>query len=165
LAAARVDRLCAVARLILRDSQLAEDAVQETLIKTWQQLPRLREIEKFDAWVHRMLINACADQGRSRRRISQHVDLARVAAATADVSGAAADRDQLERGFGRLKPEHRVAVVLRYYAGFNADEIAEILRIPTGTAKSRIHYATEALRAALDADVRSPVALVEGRTA
>ena len=76
-----------------------------------------------------------------------------------------ADRDQLERGFRRLGPDQRAAVVLRYYAGFSADEIAEMLGIPVGTAKSRIHYATEALRAALEADGRASAALIDGRTA
>jgi RNA polymerase sigma-70 factor, ECF subfamily len=165
LAIARVDRLYGVARLILRDVHLAEDAVQETLIRAWQQLPRLRDVDRFDAWMHRLLINSCADQGRSRRRISRHLDIARVEPAGGDASGNAADRDQLERGFRRLRPEQRAAVVLRYYVGFSTEEIADMLGIPIGTAKSRIHYATEAMRAALEADSRASVALTDGRTA
>jgi len=165
LIVARVDRLFAVARLILRDVHLAEDAVQETLIKAWRELPRLRDVDRLDAWLHRLLINACADQGRSRRRISNEVDLARILPSGSDASGTTADRDQLERGFRRLGPEQRVAVVLRYYVGFSPEEIADMLAIPIGTAKSRIHYATEAMRAALEADSRAPVALIDGRTA
>ena len=165
LAIARADRLYTLARLILRDVHLAEDAVQETLITAWQQLPRLRDVERFDAWVHRLLVNSCADQGRKRRRISTQVNIALIEPSSSDASGTAADRDQLERGFRRLRPEQRAAVVLRYYAGFSTDEIAEMLGIPVGTAKSRIHYATEALRAALEADGRAGVALVDGRTA
>ncbi len=165
LAIARVDRLYGVARLILRDVQLAEDAVQETLITAWQKLPRLRDADKFDAWMHRLLVNSCADQGRSRRRIARHLDIARVEPSGRDASGNTADRDQLERGFRRLRPEQRVAVVLRYYVGYSTEEIADMLGIPIGTAKSRIHYATEAMRAALEADGRAPVALVDGRTA
>jgi len=162
---ARVDRLFGVARLILHDAHVSEDAVQETLIKAWRELPRLRDSERFDAWLHRLLVNACADQGRSRRRISNEVDLALIHPTGGDASGRAADRDQLERGFRRLGPDQRAAVVLRYYAGFSADEIAGILGIPVGTAKSRIHYATEAMRAALEADSRASVALTDGRTA
>jgi len=165
LASPRVDRLFSVARLILRDVHLAEDAVQETLIKAWRELPRLRDVDRLDAWLHRLLVNACADQGRSRRRRSNEVELASIHPAGGDTTGSTADRDQLERGFRRLGEEQRVAVVLRYYAGFSAEEIAETLGIPIGTAKSRIHYATEALRAALDADSRATVAMADGRTA
>ena len=165
LTSARVDRLYGVARLILRDVHLAEDAVQETLIKTWRELPRLRDVDRFDAWMHRLLVRSCADQGRSRRRISSEVDLALIDPSGSDESRATADRDQLERGFQRLGPDQRAAVVLRYYAGFSPDEIAEMLGIPVGTAKSRIHYATEALRAALEADSRPSVAYIDGRTA
>lgn len=165
LANTRVDRLFAVARLILRDVHLAEDAVQETLIKAWRELPRLRDVERLDAWLHRLLVNACADQGRARRRLSNEVDLALIHPSGGDASSTTADRDQLERGFRRLGPEQRVAVVLRHYVGFSAEEIAEMLGIPIGTAKSRIHYATEALRAALEADSRASVALIDGRTA
>jgi len=165
LTAVRVDRLFTIARLILRDVHLAEDAVQETLIRTWQQLPRLRDADKFDAWIHRLLVNSCADQGRKRRRITNQVDLAGVDPGTADMTRTMADRDQLERGFQRLKPDQRTAVVLHYYAGYSAEEIAEMLGTPIGTAKSRIHYATEALRAALDADNRASVALIDGRPA
>ena len=165
LTSVRVDRLFTIARLILRDTYLAEDAVQETLMRTWQQLPHIRDADRFDAWMHRLLVNSCADQGRKRRRISNQVDLAGVEPRSGDISGDAADRDQLERGFRHLKPDHRAAVVLHYYVGYNAEEIAVMLGIPIGTAKSRIHYATEALRAALEADGRGSVALVDGRTA
>ena len=160
-----VGRLYAVARLILRDVHLAEDAVQETLIAAWQQLPRLRDADKFDSWMHRLLVNACADQGRTRRRISTHVDIARVQPSAIDAIGSAADRDQLERGFRRLKPEQRAVVVLRYYVGLSTEEVAETLGIPVGTVKSRIHYAIETLHAALEADGRASVVVTNGRTA
>jgi RNA polymerase sigma-70 factor (ECF subfamily) len=162
LATSAGDRLYAVARLILRQSDLAEDAVQEALVRAWQQLPSLRDPDRFDAWLHRLVVNACADQGRQLRRWSQQVRPLPLDAAIGDDTGAVADREQLERGFGRLKPEQRAVVVLHFYSGYSAAEIARILDIPEGTARSRLHYATEAMRAALEADTRQPAVAQNG---
>ena len=157
LATSAGDRLYAVARLILRQTDLAEDAVQEALVRAWQQLPSLRDPDRFDGWLYRLVVNACADQGRQLRRWSQQVRVLPLDASVNDETGAVADREQLERGFDRLKPEQRAVVVLHYYSGFSAAEIAEVLGIPPGTARSRLHYATEQMRAALEADARQPV--------
>ena len=157
LAVSAGDRLYAVANLILRESHLAEDAVQEALVRAWQQLPSLRDPERFDAWLYRLVVNACADQGRQLRRWSVQVRSLPLDASICDDTSAVADRDQLERGFGQLKPEQRAVVVLHYYSGFSAAEIAQILGVPEGTARSRLHYATEAMRAALQADARQPI--------
>jgi RNA polymerase sigma-70 factor (ECF subfamily) len=165
LAIGAADRLFAIARLILRDVHGAEDAVQETLVHAWRDLPRLRDPERFDAWLHRLLINACADQGRHRRRWSTEIQLVTVEPTSDDAMGHMADRDQLERGFRRLKHEQREVVVLHYYLGLTAREVADTLGIPVGTVKSRLHYATETLRAALEADDRGSVAATNGRPA
>lgn len=159
------DRLFAIARLILRDTHLAEDAVQETLVHAWRDLPRLRDPERFDAWLRRLLVNACADQGRHRRRWSADIRILPAEPAAQDATGSMEDRDQLERGFRRLKPEQRAVVVLHFYLGLTVPEVADTLGIRVGTAKSRIHYATETLRAALEADARGSVAATNGRPA
>ena len=151
------DRLFAVARLILRSTDRAEDAVQEALVRAWQQLPSLRDPDRFDAWLYRLVVNACADQGRQLRRWSEQVRPLSLDASVGDDTGSVADREELERGFDRLKPEHRAVVVLHYYSGFSTAEIARMLGIPEGTARSRLHYATEAMRAALEADARQPM--------
>jgi RNA polymerase sigma-70 factor (ECF subfamily) len=164
LATSAGDRLFAVARLILRSTELAEDAVQEALVRAWQQLPSLRDPDRFDAWLYRLVVNACADQGRQLRRFSAEVRPLAIDTAVADETGSVADREQLERGFIRLKPEQRAVIVLHHYSGFSAAEIARILGIPEGTARSRLHYATEALRAALQADARHP-SVAQNRTA
>ena len=165
LAIGAADRLFAIARLILRDISAAEDAVQEALVHAWRDLPRLRDPDRFDAWLRRLLVNACADQGRRRRRWSAEIQIVRVEPTADDAIGTLADRDQLERGFRRLKPEQRAAVVMHFYLGLTTAEIAETLGVPLGTAKSRLHYATETLRAALEADARSAVAATNGRSA
>ncbi len=131
--------------------------MQEALIRAWQQLPSLRDPDRFDAWLYRLVVNACADQGRQLRRLSAQVRPLPLDASISDDTGSVADREQLERGFGRLKPEQRAVVVLHYYSGFSAAEIAPILGIPEGTARSRLHYATEQLRALLEADARQPM--------
>ncbi len=156
LATSAGDRLYAVARLILRASDLAEDAVQEALVRAWQQLPSLRDPDRFDAWLYRLVVNACADQGRQLRRWSQQVRPFPLDASIGDDTKSVADREQLQKGFDRLKPEQRAVVVLHYYSGFPAAEIARVLGIPEGTARSRLHYATQAMRAALEADARRP---------
>ena len=98
LATSAGDRLYAVARLILRSTDLAEDAVQEALVRAWQHLPSLRDPDKFDAWLHRLVVNACADQGRQLRRWSQQVRPLPIDASINDDTGSVADREQLERG-------------------------------------------------------------------
>ena len=164
LATSAGDRLYAVARLILQATDLAEDAVQEGLVRAWQQLPSLRDPERFDAWLYRLVVNACNEQGRQLRRWSNQVQPLNVERSINDDTGSVADRDQLDRAFVRLRPEQRAVVVLHHYSGFSSAEIARILGIPEGTARSRLHYATEALRAALAADARQG-AVAQNRTA
>lgn len=156
LAAQDIDRLHAVARLILRDSHLAEDAVQEALIRCWRQLPKLRDVASFDGWLYRILVHAAADQSASRRRFAGSVQNLRLEPNTPDQTRTVADRDQLDQGFQRLSLEHRTVVVLHHYADLPLPQVAEALGIRLGTAKSRYHYAMASLRAALEADVRLP---------
>jgi RNA polymerase sigma-70 factor (ECF subfamily) len=152
-----VDRLYRVARLILRDAERAEDAVQETLVRSWRDLPALREVERFEPWINRLLIRAVHDEFRALRRSRSAITLLRLEPATRDESEAVATREQLERGFRRLTMEHRAVLVLRLYLGLSLEETASTLGIPAGTAKSRLHYATAAMRDALEADARPPI--------
>jgi RNA polymerase sigma-70 factor (ECF subfamily) len=164
LATSAGDRSYAVARLILRSADLAEDAVQEALVHAWRQLPSLRDPDRFDAWLLRLVVNACADQRRQLQRWSEQVRPLTLDVPIDDDTGSVADREQLERAFNRLTPEQRAVVVLHHYSGFSAAEIAEMLGIPAGTARSRLYYATEAMRAALEADARQS-AVAQNRTA
>jgi RNA polymerase sigma-70 factor (ECF subfamily) len=166
LAAATIDRLDATARLILGDSDLAKDAVQETLFRAWRELPTLRDPDRFLPWVRRILVRACFREGRRRGRIRVEVELASIAepVAPGDAAASVADRDALDRAFDRLAPEARALIVLHHYLDLPLPEVAAALDVPLGTAKSRLHRATRELRAALDADARGAPAL-EGRTA
>ena len=166
LAVGSVDRLYAVARLILRDTDLAEDATQDALIRAWRDLPTLRDVERFDAWLYRLVVRSCADIGRRRRRWRSELTIVTIESAEPDRAADLADRDQLERGLRRLSDAQRTILILHFYVGLSPGEAADVLEIPVGTAKSRLHYAIDALRAALAADERSPLANVrEGRPA
>lgn len=165
LAGATIGRLDAAARLILRDPDRAQDAVQETLVRCWRDLPTLRDVDRFDAWLNKLFLNACRDELRLAKRRNVEVTLPEILPGTTiDAQSAHADRDQLERGIRRLEPEQRTVLVLHYYLGLPLPDAAAAMGIPLGTAKSRLHRATQALRAALDADAR-PRPQTEGRPA
>lgn len=155
LAARVVDRLYAVARLILRDEDRAADAAQEALVRCWRDLPTLRDPARFDGWLHRLLMHAITNEFRSGRRHQGSVRTLALEPSTADFSNAVAVREQLSRGFDRLSPDHRAVLVLRLYLGNSIEETAAVLGVPVGTAKSRLHYATQAIRTALEADERT----------
>ena len=156
LAVACGDRLHAVAHRILRDVELAEDATQQALLAIWQNLPKLRDPARFEAWSYRLLVNACYDEGNRRRTWKPNLRVLHDDEQPApDALDQVHDRDQLERGFRRLSVEHRAVVVLHTYLDLSIDEIADALDVPAGTIRSRLHYAVRAMRAALDADERS----------
>jgi RNA polymerase sigma-70 factor (ECF subfamily) len=144
---ARLARLDAAARLILRDPELARDAVQEGLIRAWRDLPGLRDPGRFDAWLHRLVVNACLDLIRRRRRRVIEVELSPLdMPSAADAAGSLADRQLLDEALARLEPGHRAVVALHYLLGLPLSEVAASLNIPLGTAKSRLHYALAAMR-------------------
>jgi RNA polymerase sigma-70 factor (ECF subfamily) len=152
------DRLLAIAYRILRDLGLAEDAVQQTLVLAWRELPTLRDADRFDAWLRRILVNACYREARRQRDWATNVRVLPLEGpSTPDAAASVAARDQLERGFRRLPADQRAVFVFRHHLGLTLPEIAEELGIPLGTAKSRLHYATNTLRAALEADLRAPI--------
>lgn len=143
----RLARLDAAARLILRDPELARDAVQEALIRTWRDLPGLRDPDRFDAWLHRLIINACLDLVRRRKRRVIEVELTALDTPDrADVAGGVAERQLLDDALARLDPNHRAVVALHYLLGMPLPQVAATLAIPLGTAKSRLHYALAAMR-------------------
>jgi RNA polymerase sigma-70 factor, ECF subfamily len=157
-----IAKLYAVARLILRDKERAEDATQEALVAAWRGLPTLRDPDRFDAWMRRLLVHACyREAAQSRRRHSVESSVRPLARSGPDPGTALADQDELERGFARLSPQQRALIVLHYYQGLPLQETAEVLGIPVGTVKSRISRATQQMRATLEADARLP--LIEGR--
>jgi RNA polymerase sigma factor (sigma-70 family) len=152
------DVLFAVAYRILRDSGRAEDALQNALVIAWRRLPHLREADRFEAWIHRILVHACYDESQRARQWTARIRvLPGEGPTTPDGSASIADRDELERAFRRLPIDQRAVFVLHHYLGLPLVEIAEMLDIPAGTARSRLHYATRGLRDALTAEPESAV--------
>lgn len=166
LARDRIDRLYAIAFRILRDVHDAEDAVQQALWTAWGDLPGLREADRFDAWLYRLLVRTCYRAVRSRRRRDVVVRMVPEGHDLPDPQHGddIAERDALERAFATLSTEHRAVVVLHHYLGLGLDEVAAILEIPHGTARSRSHYAIRHLRDVLTRD-GDPADAVTRRTA
>ena len=156
LAASHVDRCYALAYRILRDSHRAQDATQQALLGAWRDIGTLRDPERFDAWLHRLVVHACYTEARGERRWNARVRvITSDSLSSPDVARSVADRDELDTAFRRLSPEQRAVVVLHHHLGYPLTEIAATLDIPVGTARSRLHYAVRQLRAVLDTSDRT----------
>lgn len=148
-------RFLSVAHRILHDSQLAEDATQQALVKMWRHLPNLRDVGLFEAWSYRLLVRACYSEVKRHRRWRSDLSLRETELSTSlDGLDSVLIRDHLEQGLRRISIEHRAVLVLRHFLDLPVDQIAEVLDIPAGTVKSRLHRAREELRGALEADAR-----------
>ena len=164
LAQSVVRRLYGTAMLIIRDPDGANDAVQETLIEAWRNLPQLRDPDAFEGWLNRILVRSCYRAIKMRRRRRIEVEITGLDAVSGSVESSVGAIDQIERAMRRLTPEQRTVLVLHHRLGLQLAETSVALGIPVGTVKSRLNRATIALRAALDAESRDfPV--VEGQTA
>lgn len=158
------DGLFAVAQRVLRDFDNAADALQVALVRMWRDLPSLEDPDRFEAWAYRVLVRACHDALRTRRRdVAQLRLLARDQVTAEDPALELSSREALERGFRMLTAEQRTILVLQYYRGLSLTEMADQLRIPVGTVRSRLHYARRALRSAVEADARTPVLEIRAR--
>lgn len=149
------DQLHSVARRILRDPYLAEDATQRALLEAWRNLPNLRDPDRFEAWLYRLLVNACHAEARRERRHRTNLRLLESdEPAIPDSTSRIVTQQQLDQAFRRLGVEHRTVVVLIHYLGLSAGEAAEAMGTPVGTVRSRLHYALKKLRQAVEADAQ-----------
>ena len=150
------DRCMAIAFRILRDFDLADDAVQSALLTAWRDIRTLRDPQLFEPWIHRILTNACYAEARRRRRRSEAIRLLPVEPVHGpDEYVTVEHRDELERAFRRLTVEQRTVLVFHHYLGLALHEVAVRIGIPVGTVKSRMHHAKRALRASLEAEART----------
>ncbi len=149
------DSLYSVARRILRDTTLAQDATQQALLAAWRNLRQLRDPDRFEAWAYRLVVNACHAEARREGRQRGNLRLLpHDEPISLDPASQIATNDELDRAFRQLSVEHRTVVVLVHYLGMTPAEAAEAMGTPTGTARSRLHYALQQLRAALEANAR-----------
>jgi RNA polymerase sigma-70 factor (ECF subfamily) len=149
------DRCMAIAFRILRDFDLADDAVQAALVTAWREIRALRNADRFEPWLHRILTNACYAEARRRRRWDAGIRLLPEPVHGPDPYLTIDDRDQLERGFRRLTVEQRAVLVYHHFLGLSLPEVADRIGIPVGTVKSRMYHAKRALQASLEADARA----------
>jgi RNA polymerase sigma-70 factor (ECF subfamily) len=165
LVRASAARLDAAARLILRDRELAADAVQEAYIRAWRSLPGLRDLDRFDGWLHRLLVRSCIDALRRRRSRPVEIELQPLdGPRLADPASDVVERELIDDALRRLDPTWRAVVVLHFFLGMSLPEAAQTLGIPLGTAKSRLHRSLGLMRVAIADEVATP-SLAKGQSA
>lgn len=153
-------RMLRLALSILGSEADARDVVQEAFIRAWRELPRLRDLDRFDAWLARIVVNGCRDRWRSHRRVAVHeipareLDPDREPSSTVPIGDRVASADMIRRAFARLDIDQRTILVLHYVEEQAVADIAASLGVPVGTAKWRLHRARGALGRALELEGR-----------
>ncbi len=156
LVAGRIDPMTRTAMAILGHEADARDAVADALASVWRELPRLRDPQAFEAWSTRILVHACRRtlRRRGRERVREVAIEGQTGLGVADPTDATSGRIALERAFDRLDADARAILVLHHLEGRPLSEIASVLDVPVGTAKSRLHTARRALERALEQENR-----------
>jgi RNA polymerase sigma-70 factor (ECF subfamily) len=152
----RLDGLFQTACVILGDEMEARDALQDTCVSVWRNLPRLRDADRFDAWLMRVLVNACRMRLRKRSRVREiriAPDFERAGPASDDPAHRT-ETESISRAFDRLDPNARALLVLHHLRHEPVNAIAIAMQVPPGTVKSRLHAARAALTRALERERR-----------
>lgn len=155
---ARMDAVYRLSFAILGNEADARDAAQDTFVAAWRQIGRLRDDDRFEAWLQRVAVNAARMTHRARRRRSvREIPSSRIAGSDqlpATATSAERDGRTLEAALRWLTADQRAILALHHLDGRPLTELAEILEIPVGTVKSRLHTARQALQAAIDEEAR-----------
>ncbi|MFL5676493.1 MAG: RNA polymerase sigma factor [Chloroflexota bacterium] len=154
---ARIDSIFRLSYAIVGDEADARDATQETFIAAWRRIRELRDTDRFDAWLQRIAVNSARMtlRARGRRRVREipSGDVSALATAAERVAPPVrADADLLGAALDVLPIDQRTILVLHHLEGHAVAELAEILAVPVGTVKSRLHTARRALQDALAAE-------------
>ncbi|HYO41594.1 MAG TPA: RNA polymerase sigma factor [Candidatus Limnocylindrales bacterium] len=146
----QVDAAFRLAWAILGDPGDAEDAAQDAFAMAWRKRSSLRDVAKFEPWFQAILVNTCRERLRQRGRSRVRAVEAVPEHGVSDDSVQVGIRAEVGGALAGLDPEHRIVVVLRYWADLTVDEIAERVGVPAGTVKSRLHYALKTLHTELE---------------
>lgn len=151
LAARWYPRLLRTAQRVLRDADMAQEAVQDAWTAICKGWPRLSDPAKFPAWAFGILHRKCVDRIRlaARTRTRQR-DIEMVPEPSSAPRGEL--RHALNQAFGRLTPDHRIAAILYFAEGLTLSEVAVVTGVPVGTAKSRIFHARKHLKSILEGE-------------
>ena len=150
---ARLDRAYRTAFAVLRTDWDARDACQDAFVSAWRELPRLRDITRFDAWLDRIVVNQCRSLLRSRRARVREISIDAAPQWAEDLTHpspieALADEDLVRRAFGRLPEDQRLVLGLHHGEGRPVAEIARLMGVPAGTVMWRLYRARRSLEKA-----------------
>ena len=144
---AKSEPLFRTALAILGNEADARDATQDTFIAAWRGIGSLRDLDRFDAWLGRSLVNQCRTMLRRRGRVHE------IGTDSLSADPSTSDRSrEFDEAFARLSVDQRALLVLHHLHGYDVREIAGWLGIPTGTVKWRLHRARKPLRTELVKD-------------
>lgn len=136
-------------RMMQSSPEAVADVMQETWVAIYRALPRLQDVSKFQAWAFRIARDRIYREYRRRKLPVQPADEAHLADVPESAElNAAIDREELQRCLGLLSPEHREALVLRFFEDMSYEDIARATDSSVGTVRSRIHYGKEAFKKA-----------------
>lgn len=150
----RLDRAYRTALAILGTDWDARDACQEAFVSAWRELPRLRDVTRFDAWLDRIVVNQCRTLLRGRKARVREISIDASQHASVELSApsaidALADVDQVRRAFTRLPADQRFVLALHHGEGRSVAEIATLIGVPAGTVMWRLYRARRSLEKAL----------------
>jgi len=151
LADQHLDVAYRLAHAILRDPSEAEDATHDAFVQAWRTWSSLRDVDRFEPWFDRILVNICRNRLRRSRRWPTTDISEEVALAAGDAFGHSLDREVVGGAIATLSADHQVVIALRFYRDLTIDQIAARLGIPPGTVQSRLHYALKQLHDKIEA--------------
>ncbi len=140
-----------LATAILHSVPDGEDAVQDAFLRAWLDLPDLRSVDRWPAWFRRLVVHAALDRARRPHRVREVALVEQDAPGADDSEARVADEDRVRRALVDLSAADRALLVLRFGEDLDVQGVADAMKIPIGTAKSRLHRVLARVGTALEA--------------